>query len=81
MCVWSAVLTDPVVSFLIVEWSTSMDVCMLRSDPLSENVAAFCHHSGNTDCKYLNTEVKQSKGNLVHQHYSSVHMSPGKCLK
>lgn len=34
-----------------------MDVCMLRSDPQSENVAAFCHHSGNTDCKYINTEM------------------------
>ncbi|KAF7709148.1 WD repeat-containing protein 75 [Silurus meridionalis] len=32
-----------------LEWSTSMDVCMLRSDPLSENVAAFCYHSENTD--------------------------------
>lgn len=34
-----------------------MDVCMLRSDPLSENVAAFCRHSGKTDCKYPNTEM------------------------
>uniref|UniRef100_A0A4W4HH52 WD repeat-containing protein 75 second beta-propeller domain-containing protein n=1 Tax=Electrophorus electricus TaxID=8005 RepID=A0A4W4HH52_ELEEL len=32
-----------------LEWSTSMDVCVLRTDPLSENVAAFCHNSGKTD--------------------------------
>uniref|UniRef100_A0AAR2IXE0 WD repeat-containing protein 75 second beta-propeller domain-containing protein n=1 Tax=Pygocentrus nattereri TaxID=42514 RepID=A0AAR2IXE0_PYGNA len=32
-----------------LEWSTPMDVCLLRSDPLSENVVAFSLHSGNTD--------------------------------
>ncbi|XP_072541570.1 WD repeat-containing protein 75 [Salminus brasiliensis] len=32
-----------------LEWSTPMDVHLLRSDPLSENVAAFCFHSGSSD--------------------------------
>ncbi|XP_062862479.1 WD repeat-containing protein 75 [Trichomycterus rosablanca] len=32
-----------------LEWSTAMDVCLLRPDPLSENVAAFCRHSDDTD--------------------------------
>ncbi|XP_036441207.1 WD repeat-containing protein 75 [Colossoma macropomum] len=32
-----------------LEWSTPMDVCLLQSDPLSENVVAFSLHSGNTD--------------------------------
>ncbi|KAJ8247177.1 hypothetical protein GJAV_G00259640 [Gymnothorax javanicus] len=32
-----------------LKWSTSMDVTLLQSDPLSENLAAFCHRSGNTD--------------------------------
>ncbi|XP_047670571.1 WD repeat-containing protein 75 [Tachysurus fulvidraco] len=42
LCCWNLLTSS-------LEWTTSMDVCMLRSDPLSENVAAFCHHSGNTD--------------------------------
>uniref|UniRef100_A0A667ZPV7 WD repeat domain 75 n=1 Tax=Myripristis murdjan TaxID=586833 RepID=A0A667ZPV7_9TELE len=32
-----------------LEWSTSMDVSLLLSDPLSENMAAFCSHAGCTD--------------------------------
>ncbi|KAF4086576.1 hypothetical protein AMELA_G00085100 [Ameiurus melas] len=42
LCCWNLLTCS-------LEWSTSMDVCILRSDPLSENVAAFCYHSGNTD--------------------------------
>ncbi|KAJ8282656.1 hypothetical protein COCON_G00051750 [Conger conger] len=32
-----------------LKWSTSMDVTLLQADPLSENMAAFCHTSGTTD--------------------------------
>ncbi|KAL0964009.1 hypothetical protein UPYG_G00316470 [Umbra pygmaea] len=30
-------------------WSTPMDVSLLQADPLSENMAAFCCQSGNSD--------------------------------
>ncbi|KAG9349177.1 hypothetical protein JZ751_029501 [Albula glossodonta] len=36
-------------SVLLVEWSTSIDVTLLLSDPLSENMAAFVHTAGNSD--------------------------------
>ncbi|KAK3568723.1 hypothetical protein QTP86_013868 [Hemibagrus guttatus] len=42
LCCWNLLTCS-------LEWSTSMDVCMLQSDPLSENLTAFCQHSGNTD--------------------------------
>ncbi|XP_068429252.1 WD repeat-containing protein 75 [Clinocottus analis] len=32
-----------------LEWSTSMDVSLLLVDPLTENMAAFCHQDGSTD--------------------------------
>ncbi|XP_066542601.1 WD repeat-containing protein 75 [Hoplias malabaricus] len=32
-----------------LEWSTPLNVCLLRSDPLSENIVAFSPHSGSTD--------------------------------
>ncbi|XP_067843809.1 WD repeat-containing protein 75 [Heptranchias perlo] len=32
-----------------LEWSTQLNVMILQVDPLSENVAAFSEHSGNTD--------------------------------
>lgn len=35
-----------------------MDVSLLLSDPLSENMAAFCTLDGCTDCKFLYREVK-----------------------
>ena len=39
-------------SVFSVEWSTSMDVVLLKLDPLSDNVAAFTKQDGNTDCKF-----------------------------
>lgn len=35
-----------------VEWSTSMDVVLLKTDLLSENVAAFSKQDGGTDCEF-----------------------------
>ncbi|CAL1582666.1 unnamed protein product [Knipowitschia caucasica] len=42
LCCWNLLTCS-------LEWSTSMDVSLLLSDPLSENMAAFCSEAGCTD--------------------------------
>ncbi|XP_047457745.1 WD repeat-containing protein 75 [Mugil cephalus] len=42
LCCWNLLTCS-------LEWSTSMDVSLLLSDPLSENMAAFCCRTGGTD--------------------------------
>ncbi|XP_028250286.1 WD repeat-containing protein 75 isoform X2 [Parambassis ranga] len=42
LCCWNLLTCS-------LEWSTSMDVSLLLSDPLSENMVAFCCESGCTD--------------------------------
>uniref|UniRef100_A0A3Q2YKB1 WD repeat domain 75 n=1 Tax=Hippocampus comes TaxID=109280 RepID=A0A3Q2YKB1_HIPCM len=42
LCCWNLLTCS-------LEWSTSMDVSLLLSDPLSENMAAFCTLDGCTD--------------------------------
>ncbi|XP_077435731.1 WD repeat-containing protein 75 [Vanacampus margaritifer] len=42
LCCWNLLTCS-------LEWSTSMDVSLLLSDPLSENMAAFCSLNGCTD--------------------------------
>ncbi|XP_076858458.1 WD repeat-containing protein 75 [Brachyhypopomus gauderio] len=42
LCCWNLLTCS-------LEWSTVMDVCVLQTDPLSENVAAFSYHLGKTD--------------------------------
>ncbi|XP_030642048.1 WD repeat-containing protein 75 [Chanos chanos] len=42
LCCWNLLTCS-------LEWSASMDVSLLLSDPLSENVAAFSSQSGKTD--------------------------------
>ncbi|XP_061648700.1 WD repeat-containing protein 75 [Phyllopteryx taeniolatus] len=42
LCCWNLLTCS-------LEWSTSMDVSLLLSDPLSENMAAFCSRDGCTD--------------------------------
>uniref|UniRef100_A0A3B5MAC9 WD repeat domain 75 n=1 Tax=Xiphophorus couchianus TaxID=32473 RepID=A0A3B5MAC9_9TELE len=42
LCCWNLLTCS-------LEWSTSMEVSLLLADPLSDNMAAFCHQDGNTD--------------------------------
>uniref|UniRef100_A0A673AS05 WD repeat domain 75 n=1 Tax=Sphaeramia orbicularis TaxID=375764 RepID=A0A673AS05_9TELE len=42
LCCWNLLTCS-------LEWSTSMDVSLLLSDPFSENMAAFCCQAGCTD--------------------------------
>ncbi|XP_061698406.1 WD repeat-containing protein 75 [Syngnathoides biaculeatus] len=42
LCCWNLLTCS-------LEWRTSMDVSLLLSDPLSENMAAFCSQDGSTD--------------------------------
>ncbi|KAK7938810.1 hypothetical protein WMY93_002136 [Mugilogobius chulae] len=42
LCCWNLLTCS-------LEWNTSMDVTLLLSDPLSENMAAFCFEAGSTD--------------------------------
>ncbi|XP_037345235.2 WD repeat-containing protein 75 [Pungitius pungitius] len=42
LCCWNLLTCS-------LEWSTSMDISLLLSDPLTENIAAFCCHAGATD--------------------------------
>ncbi|XP_012697769.2 WD repeat-containing protein 75 [Clupea harengus] len=42
LCCWNLLTCS-------LEWSTSMDVVLLKLDPLSDNVAAFTKQDGNTD--------------------------------
>ncbi|KAI1884865.1 hypothetical protein AGOR_G00214270 [Albula goreensis] len=42
LCCWNLLTCS-------LEWSTSIDVTLLLSDPLSENMAAFAHTAGNSD--------------------------------
>ncbi|KAF6738738.1 WD repeat-containing protein 75 [Oryzias melastigma] len=42
LCCWNLLTCS-------LEWVTSMDVSLLRADPLSENMAAFCFEAGSTD--------------------------------
>ncbi|XP_072301296.1 WD repeat-containing protein 75 [Eucyclogobius newberryi] len=42
LCCWNLLTCS-------LEWSTSMDVTLLLTDPLSENMAAFCFEAGSTD--------------------------------
>ncbi|KAM4561754.1 WD repeat-containing protein 75 [Fundulus diaphanus] len=42
LCCWNLLTCS-------LEWSTSMEVSLLLADPLSENMAAFCHQDGSAD--------------------------------
>uniref|UniRef100_A0A674BY57 WD repeat domain 75 n=1 Tax=Salmo trutta TaxID=8032 RepID=A0A674BY57_SALTR len=42
LCCWNLLTCS-------LEWSTPMDVSLLQTDPLSENMAAFCSQSGSSD--------------------------------
>uniref|UniRef100_A0A8C7SLR3 WD repeat domain 75 n=1 Tax=Oncorhynchus mykiss TaxID=8022 RepID=A0A8C7SLR3_ONCMY len=42
LCCWNLLTCS-------LEWSTPMDVSLLQTDPLSENIAAFCSQSGSSD--------------------------------
>ncbi|XP_051566531.1 WD repeat-containing protein 75 [Myxocyprinus asiaticus] len=42
LCCWNLLTCS-------LEWSTSVEMCMLQPDPLSENVAAFSYQSKRTD--------------------------------
>ncbi|KAM4731404.1 WD repeat-containing protein 75 [Anableps anableps] len=42
LCCWNLLTCS-------LEWSTSMEVSLLLADPLSENMAAFCHQDGSSD--------------------------------
>ncbi|KAM8855756.1 WD repeat-containing protein 75 [Spinachia spinachia] len=42
LCCWNLLTCS-------LEWSTSMDISLLLSDPLTENIAVFCCHAGSTD--------------------------------
>ncbi|XP_041700010.2 WD repeat-containing protein 75-like isoform X1 [Coregonus clupeaformis] len=42
LCCWNLLTCS-------LEWSTPMDVSLLQTDPLSENMAAFCNQSGSSD--------------------------------
>ncbi|XP_015257838.1 PREDICTED: WD repeat-containing protein 75 [Cyprinodon variegatus] len=43
LCCWNLLTCS-------LEWTTPMDADLLLADPLSENMAAFCHRDGSTDC-------------------------------
>lgn len=46
-----------------------MDVSLLQTDPLSENMAAFCSQSGSSDCEcYL---VSGSSCQYQHNYFAS----------
>uniref|UniRef100_A0A3B5MM36 WD repeat domain 75 n=1 Tax=Xiphophorus couchianus TaxID=32473 RepID=A0A3B5MM36_9TELE len=51
LCCWNLLTCS-------VEWSTSMEVSLLLADPLSDNMAAFCHQDGNTDFVFKPSEPR-----------------------